>query len=708
MDSLFLPLFLFSVVMVSFNHFSLWVSLSSLFLSLFSFLFRFFDEGKILGSSVVVGGGDDSRSLEEEVDGGGATESSEEKERNEFTFSFRFQTYEEFSKSNKENFGCEKLDWNGCSSSLSNRYEFLPEKSTSHFVEEAEIPSYTVEVLNSCSNHEISGNGNFSVREFSGKVLEYEAVNQEITECSADGTEESSGKFLKFEAIEEGKTFSVDVLESQPVEEEEEITESFTNGKEESSGKIQREEEEEDDDNGFLRETDFAGSDSDVDIGGRFLSDADFDFDFDFKVGGYEPDDEINEEESEKSPEGNGNGEDSEELNGLETEWEHQELIEQLKMELKKVRATGLATIFEESESPKIMGELKPWKIDERFQHGDLMEELHKFYRTYRERMRKLDILNYQKMYAMGVLQSKDPLKSFSSNSKSSSPSIISLLSHNLRLYRQKICQVDPMKDFIREVHCDLEMVYVGQMCLSWEFIQWQYEKALDLWESEPHGLHHYNEVAGEFQQFQVLLQRFLENEAFEGPRVENYVKHRCIARNLLQVPVIREDKKKDRRKGRREKDDGYEAITSDMVVEMLQESIRVIWKFIRADKDCHHNTNGSLKRPKKLQVELQDPADEQLLTHIQTDLQKKEKKLKEIMRSGHCILKRLQKNEENEETEGSLYFFCEVDMKLVGRVLKMSRITTDQLIWCSNKLNRISFCNRKIHVEPSFFLFPC
>lgn len=96
------------------------------------------------------------------------------------------------------------------------------------------------------------------------------------------------------------------------------------------------------------------------------------------------------------------------------------------------------------------------------------------------------------------------------------------------------------MKDFIREVHCDLEMVYVGQMCLSWEFIQWQYEKALDLWESEPHGLHHYNEVAGEFQQFQVLLQRFLENEAFEGPRVENYVKHRCIARNLLQVPVIR------------------------------------------------------------------------------------------------------------------------------------------------------------------------
>ena len=357
---------------------------------------RSFNEGKIVESSVVVHGGDDDVSLspEDETKGGGVIESLE-KERNEFSFSFKFQTYEEFSKSNKENICCEKLDWSGGSSSLSNRYEILPEKSTSHFVEEAEIPSYTVEVLNSCLNHGVLGNES----EVSGKVLEHEIVSQEITECSTvDGTQEVSGKFFKFEAVEEEKPFT------KFEDEEEEITERFRNEKEESSPKIQsEEEEEEEEDNDFLKETDFAGSDSDadVDIGGRFLSDTDFDLDF--KTGGYEPDDEINVEESEKSAEGNEKGEeDSEELNGLETEWEHQELIEQLKMELKKVRATGLATIFEESESPKIMGELKPWKIDEKFQHGDLMEELHKFYRSYRERMRKLDILNYQKMYAMG------------------------------------------------------------------------------------------------------------------------------------------------------------------------------------------------------------------------------------------------------------------------------------------------------------------
>jgi len=85
-----------------------------------------------------------------------------------------------------------------------------------------------------------------------------------------------------------------------------------------------------------------------------------------------------------------------------------------------------------------------------------------------------------------------------------------------------------------------------------------------------------------------------------------------------------------------------------------------------------------------------------------------KERKVKEKMRSGHCILKKLKKNEEEEETEGAVSFFSEMDMKLVGRVLKMSRITTDQLIWCRNKLSRIHFINTKIHLEPSFFLFPC
>ena len=77
-------------------------------------------------------------------------------------------------------------------------------------------------------------------------------------------------------------------------------------------------------------------------------------------------------------------------------------------------------------------------------------------------------------------------------------------------------------------------------MCLSWEFLRWQYEQACDLPESDPYHSHHYNQVAGEFQQFQVMVQRFVEDEPFKGPRLPDYVKERCPFRNFLQVPVIR------------------------------------------------------------------------------------------------------------------------------------------------------------------------
>ncbi|KAL0350893.1 UNVERIFIED_CONTAM: hypothetical protein Sradi_4238500 [Sesamum radiatum] len=323
--------------------------------------------------------------------------------------------------------------------------------------------------------------------------------------------------------------------------------------------------------------------------------------------------------------------------NKLESLWEHQELIEQLKMELKKVRATGLPTILEESESPKIMDDLKPWKIDE-FQREDCIGELHKFYKSYRERMRKFDIVNYQKMYAMGFLQLKDPLQSMSKQ-KQSAPTLKSIVSQNLWLFKHKIHGTDPMKKFIKELQGDLEVVYVGHVCLSWEFLHWQYEKALDLWDSDPRGVRRYNEVAGEFQQFQVLMQRFIEDEPFQGPRVQNYVKSRCLLRNLLQVPVIREDKLKDKRMGRKKDRDEY-VITSDMLVEIVEESIRIFWRFVQADKDC---TLASLNGHKKL-PELTNPEDVKLLEEVKKVLQKKERKLKDVLRSENCILRKLRR----------------------------------------------------------------
>lgn len=83
-----------------------------------------------------------------------------------------------------------------------------------------------------------------------------------------------------------------------------------------------------------------------------------------------------------------------------------------------------------------------------------------------------------------------------------------------------------------------------------------------------------------------------------------------------------------------------------------------------------------------------------------------KDKKLKDILRSGNCILIKFQKQQDI--SDQVLYFFSQVDLKLVARVLNMSNITTDHLLWCQNKLSKINFISQKIQIEHSFSPFPC
>jgi len=87
-------------------------------------------------------------------------------------------------------------------------------------------------------------------------------------------------------------------------------------------------------------------------------------------------------------------------------DWENDEVVEQLKMELKNARQGGLATILEEEEeeakSPKVVEDLKPLKIEKKIEFKDHIVEIQKVYRCYAEKTRKLDVLNYQTMHAIG------------------------------------------------------------------------------------------------------------------------------------------------------------------------------------------------------------------------------------------------------------------------------------------------------------------
>eukprot|EP00258_Populus_trichocarpa_P028916 XP_024444935.1 uncharacterized protein LOC7495970 isoform X2 [Populus trichocarpa] len=656
---------------------SFWLSVSTLFLALFGFfnrtMFRFKSnnlepEGEAKVPEVEVSEFKEIKEIDEldekeipseakepEVEVYEFKETKEvdelkEKETPKFFFKFQFQTYREED---------EPVVLSSVTPASTNKYEFLSGKNFSHYLEEPEVVSLTVKELyadsdgDSIDYKEKMESGVLSDKDFAKKESEAESVREEIEEISAHSVREQDAK-MEFEvetSIEE---------EAGKLEEENCIEESISRkGKAvvvennvSSDGDVSR-----DDDAQFLSDMDLIVSDSDSDsvvsnhefmsrcvasTSDGFLSDKDFEDVFELDIlkdihgqtvestdedleleylnlqnlnSGYEADDfddedsDIMEElknieeavqkpaivedtemvserdfednnmsnqkesgsedneakdilENPKSNSQDSSAADSEDSNGLETLWEHQDLIEQLKMELKKVRATGLPTILEEDESPKIMEDLKPWKIDEKFQHEDRMSELHKFYKSYRERMRKLDILSYQKVYAMK----------------------------------------DSMKD------------------------------------------------------------------------------------------------KKARRKGR---DDG--SITSDMLVEIMEESIRIFWRFVRSDKDAQ---NVISKGRKGTQIEPQDPTELELLTEVRTNFQKKERRLKDVLRSGNCILKKFQKHREDNSNQ-VLYFFSQVDMKLVARVLSMSRVTTDQLLWCHNKLSKINFVSRKIHVEPSFLLFP-
>uniref|UniRef100_A0A1J3JWM2 Ribosomal protein L34Ae n=1 Tax=Noccaea caerulescens TaxID=107243 RepID=A0A1J3JWM2_NOCCA len=471
----------------------------------------------------------------------------------------------------------------------------------------------------------------------------------------------------------------------------------------------------------FLTEDDFLESDSDsshtfTSNEGRFLSDSDF--------GETSPEEDEkgqnrkNDNSGSVSGSDSEDGEEEEDTNEFESLWEHQDLIEQLKMEMKKVKAIGgLPTIREEDECcPKIMEDLKPWRIEEekKFKHVDTIGEVHKFHRSYRERMRKLDILSFQKSYALGLLQSKNTQQATSTvGSSPSHASFPSVFSVNLRLWKPKKSETEPMVQFIKEIHGELENVYVGHMCLSWEILHWQYQKAIQLHESDVYGSRRYNEVAGEFQQFQVLLQRFLENEPFEEPRVQHYIKKRCVLRNLLQVPVIREDGNKDKRKGRRrdcDENDDKGAIKSDQLVEIMEETIRLFWRFVRCDKltSSIHDQKSRTKSQIEPDHE-EDSEDLEMFAEVKLQVQNKEKRLKHVLKSERCIIRRFHKQKEEDSTEDQvLHFFSQVDMKLVTRVLNMSKLTKDHLVWCHNKLNKISFVNRRLLLDPSFCLFPC
>lgn len=94
----------------------------------------------------------------------------------------------------------------------------------------------------------------------------------------------------------------------------------------------------------------------------------------------------------------------------------------------------------------------------------------------------------------------------------------------------------------------------------------------------------------------------------------------------MLDIPNIHllhtdfaEDNSKDRRKGRTGDRVEY-VVSSETLVEIMEESIRIFWRFVRADKDC---SSVVVKGHKGTPEQLQNPGDLELLMEIKKILHK-------------------------------------------------------------------------------------
>lgn len=123
-----------------------------------------------------------------------------------------------------------------------------------------------------------------------------------------------------------------------------------------------------------------------------------------------------------------------------------------------------------------------------------------------------------------------------SASKKLSSP----LACLSLRKFEPPEEETEHLQQPVNDPFQDLETAYVAQVCLTWEALHCQYTQLSQKISSQPHSPTSYNQSAQQFQQFQVLVQRFIENEPFEhGSRPEIFARTRKSLPKLLQVPKI-------------------------------------------------------------------------------------------------------------------------------------------------------------------------
>ncbi|XP_021734936.1 uncharacterized protein LOC110740236 isoform X2 [Chenopodium quinoa] len=307
--------------------------------------------------------------------------------------------------------------------------------------------------------------------------------------------------------------------------------------------------------------------------------------------------------------------------------------------------------------------------------------ESYAVYQKYDEEMMFLDRISAQKLHET------ESLKSFQVEPRSISQRIVHKLGN-----KKKPSSGDEI--YKNNPYNELEVAYVAQICLTWEALNWNYvtfkRKLVSKTELVDPGCPAY--IAQQFQQFQVLLQRYNENEPYQrGKRPEIYARMRGHAPKLLQVPEYHdyEGEEKELSGGR---------IASTLFLEILEDSIQTFMNFLKADRESHCQVITSF-----FKIRPRGSIDPTVLKVFKKCNKKKKLKLNELQRSCICFKKRNLTREEEMEILMSL-----IDLKVVSRVLRMAEITQEQLHWCEDKMGKIRiFEGKKLQRDSSPLFFP-
>ncbi|CAL9761163.1 unnamed protein product [Musa acuminata subsp. burmannicoides] len=322
--------------------------------------------------------------------------------------------------------------------------------------------------------------------------------------------------------------------------------------------------------------------------------------------------------------------------------------------------------------------------IDDYSQHVSVFRteskwvEIDLFYENYRGRMRWFDQLNDERRIAVSVVLGKK-LGATSFHDR------IDPLNFSFPVVAHK--------KLAKSIESDFELVYVGQSCLSWEALCHQHRKVKLI--SDAHRGCFHGEVAERFQQFQILLERFIETENCEGKRFWNYAQTKFCNAQLLQIPDV-SGYVEDVGEGTK-----GETMEGSQVSEAIEKAMSSFWLFLRSDnKRCR----GILKKLKLSDCQVEDPKDLQLFTSLSKEAHKKKVKMKVLVKKSRSTKTTPPREEIQVEN-----LICLVYINLVIRVLKMSVVTSAQLRWCHEKLSSIEFKQGIVRTPPNAggLLFP-